>query len=132
MAICPLGHALAASSRVRLRELASHSLIMQRPGSSIRMELDRAFAQHGFQFKPAVEVFHYYTIIGLVEAGLGIGILPRMTALIMQRQKFRTLPIAAPKIFRQFGIALRHGESISPAATRFIDSFRSTVERMST
>jgi LysR family carnitine catabolism transcriptional activator len=126
MAICPLGHPVSKSDKVRLKELSDFPLIMMRRG--MRTEIESAFAAQGCQLRPAIEVFHHYTLMGLVEAGMGLGILPRMTVLILRRRKIRTLTIS-PEITRDFGVTMRQGETVSAASTQFIDSLRKTLQR---
>lgn len=129
MAICPLGHPLESAGSVGLAELAEHALIMMRPGLNMREEIDHAFAEQGRELKPVIEVFHHYTIMGLVEAGLGLGVLPRMTVWNLQRRRLKALKIVSPEIVREFGVSVRRAEALSAASTLFMESLRRTVVR---
>jgi LysR family transcriptional regulator, carnitine catabolism transcriptional activator len=130
MAICPLGHPLESASSVGLADLAEHALIMMRPGLNMREEIDRAFSERGCEPKPVIEVFHHYTVVELVEAGLGLGVLPRMTVGNLQRRRLKALKIISPEIVREFGVTIRRAEPLSTAGALFVESLRRTAERV--
>ena len=61
------------------------------------------------------------TSLGLVEAGLGISVLPRMATPQGDHPFLVTHPIRDPEISRTIGVVRRRGASISPAAATFMN-----------
>ena len=67
------------------------------------------------------EVTHLSTSLGLVEAGLGISVLPRMATPQGDHPILVTRPIRDPEVSRTIGVVRRRGGSISPAAATFMN-----------
>lgn len=67
-----------------------------------------------------------YTIIAMVEQGLGYSILPRMVTQGYRHCKVRTLPLN-PFCRRQLGIVLPSLSTASPATKKFIEYVKSAV-----
>ena len=67
------------------------------------------------------EVTHLSTSLGLVEAGLGISVLPRMATPQGDHPFLVTRPICDPEVSRTIGVVRRRGGSISPAAATFMN-----------
>jgi DNA-binding transcriptional LysR family regulator len=62
--------------------------------------------------------------LGLVEAGVGISVLPRLATPKDDHPTIVTRPISAPSVSRTIGIIERRNGRLSPAATRFRDILR--------
>ena len=75
-AICPLDHPLGARKRLRLAHVVSERLILYERGSTGRQHVLDAF--HGQSLAPRVtlETTSTETIVSMVEAGLGVSIVP--------------------------------------------------------
>jgi DNA-binding transcriptional LysR family regulator len=56
----------------------------------------------------------------MVEAGPGIGTLPRMTVEVLRYDSLRMIEITKPRIAREIGVVTRHGFALSPAAQEFM------------
>ncbi|MDQ2960172.1 MAG: LysR substrate-binding domain-containing protein, partial [Candidatus Dormibacteraeota bacterium] len=74
--VVPAGHRLAGRTSVTLTDLAEESLILPRSRSGLRKVIDDAFAGQGLTVKVAYEGDDFSIVQGLVEAGLGITLLP--------------------------------------------------------
>lgn len=70
------GHPLHSVKRVTMADLIEYPLILINRGSSIREAVEKAFAAGGLSVSPACEVTYMSTAVALVQAGLGIAILP--------------------------------------------------------
>jgi DNA-binding transcriptional LysR family regulator len=75
---CRHDHPLASHQRVSWAELASQRVITVGRNSGNRALIDNALARHGLQMGWAYEVAHLSGSLGLVEAGLGIAVLPKL------------------------------------------------------
>lgn len=124
VAALPDGHPMAARRSIRLPDLAAERLILTDPESSVRMLVDRGFAEHGLYVSPACEVTYMSTAVGLVRAGLGIAILPSSAADLRVAPLLRTRPVVRPAMARRIGIIRRAGRVLSPPAEAFVAALR--------
>lgn len=74
--ICPARHPLARQNRVGWRDLQSYPQVVMNRTSHLRKLVDAEFARHGMALRPAFEVTHVGTMMGLIAAHLGLGELP--------------------------------------------------------
>lgn len=123
MAVFPAGHELSGKSRVTLKELLRHDLIAIRSGLRMRNILQLALAREGWELKPVQEVSSQYTLCALVEAGLGVGMLPQLIVSGVTRgdDNLRAAKIVSPEIARRIGIITRRGEQPHPTAEKFVE-----------
>jgi len=115
---CPAGHPLAGRKSVPWAELAQYPLARVSPASRNRVLIDQALAKLPALPRPVCEVRHVSTLLGLVEIGLAVAVVPQLTlppapaALVGVR-------LEKPSIGRTIGILQRRGRSLSPAAAAF-------------
>jgi LysR family transcriptional regulator, carnitine catabolism transcriptional activator len=126
-AFLPAGHPLGRQRTLRFRDLAAHPLILTGHDTSVRQRLERALAEQRLPIQIAQEVTYMSTAIGLVEAGLGIAILPESAFTADLERRVRTLSIREPVLTRDIVILMRTGRSRSPAADQLIATLRATV-----
>jgi LysR family transcriptional regulator, carnitine catabolism transcriptional activator len=117
----PMTHPLAGRRRVTLAQVAEHPAILPQRYSSLRAILDRALEQHKIVLRPLHETSHISTTIGMVNAGLGIAILPRRALDCFFSSSIRCIEIHNPVIERTVVIATRTGRTPSPAVKRLIE-----------
>jgi DNA-binding transcriptional LysR family regulator len=126
---CHRDHPLARTRKVRWSDLAEHLLIGVSRNSGNRTILDHALANLNVSLNWFYEVNHLSTSLGLVEAGVGISVLPRLATPQEDHPKIVTRAIIDPTVVRTIGIVERRNGRLSPAATRFrdmlLDSWRS-------
>lgn len=118
VAVLPAGHRFEAWREVPLPALAQEALVLMDPESSVRMLFDRACRQAGTVVtQPACEATYMSTAVALVQAGLGVGVLPSSAVDLRMTPVLQTRPIMAPEIRRSISLVRRAGRSLSPAAT---------------
>jgi LysR family carnitine catabolism transcriptional activator len=122
VAIFPAEHALAASSGVRLKDLVTFPLLALAQGTTVRSDLDRAFDEKGLTLRPAYEVFQQYTLGGMVEAGLGIALLPSMSLSMLNTPRLHAVPIVDPAIVREVGLIQRRDRAHGPSVRAFLEA----------
>jgi DNA-binding transcriptional LysR family regulator len=123
--ITPKGHPLS-KRRVRLKDLADSPLILFEPGSTGRQHVIDAF--HGLGLSPRIETETTNTevIVRMVEAGLGLSIVPLMASGAVTRgRRVSVCPIADPIAPIHSGILRRRGERLSSASQSFVTALRS-------
>ncbi|MDB5368477.1 MAG: LysR-family transcriptional regulator [Roseomonas sp.] len=104
---------LPARPRATLRLLAQHPLVMM---SGLRETVEQAAGTLGLTLTIRYQAQQVLTVAGLVEAGLGIGIAPRVALEGLAGGALHILPIGAPRLTRQVGILTRPGRPLSPLA----------------
>lgn len=117
---CHHHHPLASRQRVRWAELALQRVITVGQNSGNRAVIDTALARRGIQLDWNYEVAHLSGSLGLVEAGLGIAVLPRLAAPPAGHPTIRTMRLTEPEISRTIGIVRRRGATPSPHASQFL------------
>ena len=114
---CRADHALGARRTVRWDELAAWDQVRVSQASRNRVFIDQALAELPRLPRPMCEVRHVSTLIGLVEAGLGIAIVPQLT---VPRRPASVVGIPLdPPVTRTIGLIQRAGRTLSPAADAF-------------
>ncbi len=114
-------HPLAAKPSVGWADLEPYHVITVHRSSGNRTLLDAALAKSNIKLRWFYEVTHLSTSLGLVEAGLGISVLPRMATPQDDHPFLITRPIGNPEISRTIGVVRRRGGTLSPAAERFLE-----------
>ena len=110
-------HPLGARRSVRWDELAAWDQVRVSHASRNRVFIDNALASMPALPRPVCEVQHVSTLIGLVEAGLGVGIVPQLT---VPRRPAAVVGIPLePPVTRTIGLIQRTGRTLSPAAEAF-------------
>ncbi|MCZ6525007.1 MAG: LysR family transcriptional regulator [Gammaproteobacteria bacterium] len=117
--ITPLGHPLTAKRRVSLQDISPYSLIMPPQSMSTRIIIDVVFQQHNIDFKVQMEAGGWEVIKKYVEMALGISIVTSIC--LTGNEKLSCIPLTDYFPVRSYGLVLRRGKFISPAARRFIE-----------
>ncbi|MES2941015.1 MAG: LysR family transcriptional regulator [Pseudomonadota bacterium] len=115
---CGKDHPLARRRSVRWEELAQYPHARVSHASRNRLFIDQALAELPPLPRPVCEVRHVSTLIGLVEAGLGVAVVPQLTV-PPKPAAVVGVRLEAPAISRTIGMIRRRGRSLSPAAAAF-------------
>jgi len=119
----PPGHGAASSGRVTLAGLATAEWIA--PHSSIcRDALEFACRSAGFAPAVVSETNDYQAMQGLVAAGVGVALLPRLAVAVSRRPDVILRPLDNTVIERVTFIATRAGAYQSPLVTAFRAALR--------
>ncbi|MOA34972.1 HTH-type transcriptional regulator GltC [compost metagenome] len=76
--MCRADHPLAQQPTVHWRDLAGQPLVLLDHASGSRRLIDRALEQHAPACQVVQQVGHTTTIFSMVQAGLGITVVPRL------------------------------------------------------
>ena len=118
--VCRKDHPLAARGRVPIREVLMHPQISLTPGSNVRTTLSRCMEADGLTFSPDYELIHHYPVGAMVEAGLGVTLLPSMACGMLRKSSvLRIVPLDDERYSRAVGLIKRRGAVLSSAAQRF-------------
>ncbi|HMM19181.1 MAG TPA: LysR family transcriptional regulator [Selenomonadales bacterium] len=117
--IVPRSHPLAGRSHVSLQEIAADPIISFKKEYILRVITDQLFAKVHVTPSITFEGDEIMTVAGLVEAELGVAIIPRISGL--DKADIAFLPVAEPLSRRTIGIAWGKNRYLSPAAIKFRD-----------
>jgi DNA-binding transcriptional LysR family regulator len=123
VAACRRDHPLAKKKRVSWAELAAYDYISVGKASGNRLLLDQALAGVAGRPESIYEAQHVTTLLGLVEAGLGVAAVPAMAMPGADHPLLVSVPLFDPVVTRKVGLIRRKGRSLSPAAQRLYEFF---------
>jgi DNA-binding transcriptional LysR family regulator len=115
---CPVGHPLAKRRSIQWAELAQYPLARVSHASRNRLFIDQALAELPPLPRPIIEVRHVSTLIGLVESGLGLAVVPKLTV-PQGPGRIVGVRLENPAVSRTLALVQRQGRSLSPAAQAF-------------
>ncbi|HSI47194.1 MAG TPA: LysR family transcriptional regulator [Ideonella sp.] len=118
---CSVGHRLAKYKRIKWKELADDDYITLAQGSGNRFLIDQALSQAPVGPRWFCEVRHVPALVSLVEAGLGIGVVPRLAMPPRGHSTLVSIPLEEPEVTRTIGLIKRRGRELVPAAQLFYD-----------
>jgi DNA-binding transcriptional LysR family regulator len=127
VAVVPDGHELASRSAVTLGDLADYPIVGMRRVANARQVLDQATQQRRTPLVPRFEVLHIFSIGRMVEAGLGIAVLPRSALPVIGGSRVATVDIRSPRIHRDIGLITRREYQYSPAARTFVSVLKAMM-----
>lgn len=117
LAVLPLDHPLSSCPAVPLSALAEEPFLLIEEGAV--SEPLSAFEAQGLTPNVRFRIHDDYTILSMVEEGLGISILPEM---VLKRTDYRFCAIpTTPPVLRTISIAFREKNALPIAARYFID-----------
>ena len=121
MLICRDDHPFARRRRLPWKQLEGHRLIFPGASSNNRPLLDHALADQALQLSAFYEVQRSSTAVGLVAAGAGIAVVPRLAWQAGSYPSLRVVSLHTPVVGRTFSLLSRKGAHLSPAAQALYD-----------
>lgn len=125
VALLPIGHPLSGGP-VRLRDLLGEDWCIAHETASSRQAIYRVARSEGFEPRVVFESNYFRAIGSAVEAGLGVGIAPRMTDL--RGLELAIVPIVEPKLERRIFAAVRKGSGRAPAIRAVLDALATAAD----
>ena len=129
VAACRRDHPLARRRKVTWSELSDYDYMTVSRSSGNRLLIDAALANNARRPRWFYEVRHVSTLLGLVEAGLGVAAVPRLAMPEAGHPTLASLPLIEPSITRTLGLVRRRGRSLSPAAQQLYALIEETHPR---
>ena len=121
--IVPAGHALARRKQLRFEALLDHDIVGLHQGAAVH-ELMRAEAEgRGLVLKSRLQVRGFDAIAQLVEAGLGVAVMPAAVARrFAQLFRIKVLRLDEPWAERDYLLAVRTQDVLPAVVQRFVDA----------
>ncbi|GAA5235854.1 LysR family transcriptional regulator [Verticiella sediminum] len=130
--VCREDHPLAACAQPSGADVAAHPMVHIARRSSVRNYLDLAL--HPASIHATFEVQHLASVASLVEAGLGVTVVPGLTLFHFHRPGLVVRPMNVPGLVRRIYLVRRRGRSLSPAARAMYEHIlaaRAVLENLS-
>lgn len=113
-------HLLAKQETMTLIDLAAHKLIVTGRDSGVREILEDALRKAKRPLAIAYETNSISTALGLAKEGLGIAILPEVSADMDRSGQTHSVAITRPVLSRQIEIIEKKDRSLSPSAAQMV------------
>jgi len=126
VAVVPHDHPLVGRGAITLNELATYPIVAMRRDANARQVLDQTIRRRE-PLRPRFEVLHLFSVGRMVEAGLGLAVLPRSAIPVTASSRIATVEIKSPRIYREIGLITRREYQYSPAARTFVDIIKTLI-----
>lgn len=128
--VVPAQHALAKRKRIRYAEVLEHSLVVVQPGGALDQDLREHAANLRIPIHQSVGVSSFDAACRMVEAGLGIAVLPTSaSAAYAGTRRFARIPLDEPWRNRQLLIYAPPRNPRLRTISAVIDALRSSGQR---
>ena len=117
--IAPFGHPLTALEDVTLGDIAPYGLILPPRHLSTWRIVDIVFQEHKVDYKVNIEAGGWEVIKRYVARGLGVSIVSSIC--MTEEDRLVSIPLDTYFPSRTYGVVLRRGKYLSPAARRFLE-----------
>ena len=126
--ITPADHRLKSRRTVRLSDIAPLPLILYERGSTGRQHVLDAFHEAGLVPRIALETTSTETVVSMVEAGLGVALVPLLPSGTVTRNRgVAVVRLQDPIRPIHSGVLRRKRETLSPAAARLLSFIAASV-----
>jgi DNA-binding transcriptional LysR family regulator len=123
--ITPPSHRLAAKRSLSLKDLMRVPVIVYERGSTGRQHVLDAFYERGLAPRIGLETTSTETIVSMVEAGLGVSIVPLLpSGAVTRRRRVVVRPLREAIRPIHSGVLSRRNERLPRAAVRLLDFTR--------
>jgi len=127
--LCRRDHALAGLTRVSWQQLEGEKLVLQDYASGSRPLIDDALQKQEIGVQIVQQIGHPATLYPMVDAGIGISILPAL-ALPLPAGQSLVVKRLVPTVNRQIMLVRRKNRSLSRAAEALWQVVRQQAERL--
>lgn len=121
---CRRDHPLARRKKVTWTELDHFDYMTVTKASGNRMVLDQALVDGPVRPRWFCEVHHVLTLVALVEAGLGIAVVPRLAMPPADHPLLVSVALVSPSVHRTIGLVRARARQLPPAAQHLHDMIR--------
>jgi DNA-binding transcriptional LysR family regulator len=118
--IVPADHPLAARQSVRFSETLDHAYVALRSGTHLNFQLIKAANDVGRSLRIRMEVASYDALFLMVQAGIGVGIMPEGSAGIYHLNGAKIIRIEDEWASRELSVCVRSRAGLSAAGELFL------------
>lgn len=125
--ICTKAHPFARKTSVRWRDLSNENLVTLAMTSGSHRIIDEELVRADVHIQRPIQVSQLATVHGMLEAGVGISVLPELGLPSEHHASLVAVPLVDPVRTRKIGIIKRRDRSLSPAASAFAEIMREVL-----
>ncbi len=119
------GHPLAGRERIDFAEVLSHDFVGLDRASALQRFLAGKATRIGRPIRLRVQLRSFDAVCRMVEAGVGVGIVPQTTAERAARtMAIRIVPLTDPWTLRDLTICVRDLDALAPTARQLVEHLR--------
>lgn len=120
--ITPAGHALAGRTQVRFAELLDFDFVGQHTGAALQQMILAQATEQGRALRTRMQVRGFDAIAQLVEAGLGIALMPSAVAERLARLfRLNRIALDEPWAQREYLVGVREQDVLPAVVRRFVE-----------
>lgn len=119
--LVPSDHPLANRRHVAFSETLEHEHVVLRAGTHLRFQMLSEASKAGKTLRAKVEVSSYDALCKMVQAGMGVGILPAGNAELYRLPGTRMLKLDEAWATRELVVCVRRADALSPVARLFFE-----------
>jgi DNA-binding transcriptional LysR family regulator len=121
----PQGHELAGKASVKFADTLVYDYVGLHTGSQINLQIQRVAAELDMAWRCRMQVQTYDALAAMVQAGLGIGMLPeKMARLYAKAMNIRVIELDEPWAQRSHAIVIRSYDALQAAGKRLVDHLK--------
>jgi flavin reductase (DIM6/NTAB) family NADH-FMN oxidoreductase RutF len=121
----PADHPLAGRSSVKFEETLDYNYVGLHTGSQINLQIQKVAAELDKPWRCRMQVHTYDALASMVQAGLGVGLLPNNMAEIFSRALgIKIVAIDEDWVHRHHAIVIRSYEGLQAAGKRLVDHLK--------
>lgn len=129
VAACRRDHPLAKKRKVTWAELGQYDFMTVDKSSGNRLLMDLALANSDVKLSWCYEARHVSTLLGMVEAGLGVAVVPRLSMPQGEHATLTSVQLVEPTVDRTVGLIQRRGRELPPSARQLYQMIEKTWPR---
>jgi DNA-binding transcriptional LysR family regulator len=129
VAACRRDHPLAKKRKVTWAELSQYDFLTVDKSSGNRLLVDLALTNTNARPSWCFEAKHVSTLLGLVEAGLGVAVVPRLAMPQGEHATLAMVQLVEPTVDRTVGLIHRRGRELPPMARKLYQLIEKTWPR---
>ena len=123
--VVPAAHPLAARDSVPFAETLAFDYVGLHTGSQINLQIQKAASESDRPFRCCMQVTTYDALCFMVEAGLGIGMVPdKIARTYAKALDVKAVSLEEPWVERTQAIVVRSYDALPMAAKRLVDHLR--------
>jgi DNA-binding transcriptional LysR family regulator len=124
----PARHQLAKKKAVAWASLADYRVVGMRATNSNRQLIDAALREAGIPPPWFDEVEYLSSLMGLLQEGSTVGVLPSLAIPLSQAVKLQSRPLVQPQIKRKISLIRRADSKLTRAGQAFWDAVRAALQ----
>jgi DNA-binding transcriptional LysR family regulator len=126
--ITPLGHPLSKKKQMTIHDVARYPIVMPDKEGTSGQALDAKLRAHNPNLKVTVETGNWEVVMKYVELGFGVSTVPAICENAKDNDRIYLRPSSDILGYSRYGILLKKGKYITPAARALIRFFSSDFD----